>query len=68
MKQDNFATGTRKNATAKVWLIPGQTERSVNDKAYDGLMRKSGPHCRWQIASTEAERRRAECERPACRT
>jgi len=35
MKQDNFATGTRKNATAKVWLIPGQTERSVNDKAYD---------------------------------
>jgi small subunit ribosomal protein S9 len=36
MKQDNFATGSRKNASAKVWLIPGQAERSVNDKTYDG--------------------------------
>ena len=35
MKPDYFATGSRKNATAKVWLVPGQAETSVNDKSYD---------------------------------
>ncbi|MEO0067548.1 MAG: 30S ribosomal protein S9 [candidate division WOR-3 bacterium] len=32
MNPTYFATGSRKTATAKVWLIPGGSEHTVNDK------------------------------------
>ncbi len=32
MNQTYFATGSRKTATAKVWLVPGSTEITVNGR------------------------------------
>ena len=32
MAREYYATGHRKNATAKVWLIPGEGRVTVNDK------------------------------------
>ncbi len=35
MDKTYFATGTRKSATAKVWLIPGSADTVVNDQPLD---------------------------------
>ena len=35
MDKAYFATGSRKSATAKVWLIPGSTDTVVNGRAFE---------------------------------
>jgi small subunit ribosomal protein S9 len=35
MTKNFFAVGSRKNATAKVWLFPEQDQTSVNDKTLE---------------------------------
>ncbi len=35
MTKTLFATGSRKSASARVWLIPGSTEATVNGRALD---------------------------------
>ncbi len=36
MESIYFATGSRKTATAKVWLVKGTNELTVNDRPLDG--------------------------------
>ena len=35
MDKAYFATGSRKSASAKVWLVQGGTDTTVNDRAFD---------------------------------
>ncbi len=35
MSESYFAVGSRKNASARVWLIPGGSDRLVNDHTYE---------------------------------
>lgn len=35
MNQSHYAAGSRKTATARVWLVPESTERTVNGKPLD---------------------------------
>ncbi len=35
MDKPHFATGSRKSATARVWLVPSSSENTVNDRGFD---------------------------------
>jgi small subunit ribosomal protein S9 len=35
MDKSYFASGSRKSATAKVWLVPGEAENTVNGKPFE---------------------------------
>ena len=36
-----FAVGSRKSATAKVWLVPDSTEKTINGKSFENYFGRS---------------------------